>query len=239
MPRQTLRKSIHSAINTRVGHVQIHGQQAIQKLIRPNIKELADLATLHRWIEGYLEQMSTANLPVPALLEVTIHQAGIEYICEDGGANLVDVVAGGKTLLNRADLLDPILKVLRLAQSFGVYLDPHLKNFVWDGEFVSYVDFSPPYGISEYRQAILKTVTADHTSIVEQNLAAFSPDALAPHFVADLLGLENLTDEEIEILRLRFSDAGVQVAPSAEFKLQVAAIQEIEAERRLHSIYLM
>ena len=239
MPRQSLRKSMHSAINTRIGHVQIDGYRAVQKLIQPNIEGLADIATLQYWIESYLKQMRTAKLPIPAILKVTIHQAGIEYICEDGGENLVDVIKGRGRLLDREDLFDPILNVLKLAQSFGVYLDPHLKNFVWDGKSVRYVDFSPPYGISEYRQARLKIATVDHANIVEKNLAVFAPDALAPHFVADLLGLESLTEQEIETLRIRFSDAGIGIASSAEFKLQVAAIQEIEAERRLHSIYLM
>lgn len=227
-----------SVIHTQIEEYQREGRQAIRKSVRPNVNLPCSLADLKILIDEYIDVLIAAGFDLPAVFESYIDGDSIVYICEHAGLNVVELYPRADELLNSPFVLSGILRHFRLAQISGVAMDPHPKNFVFDGARVRFVDFSPPYHSNVYKDMRLNLARGAERALIESNFSAFEPQVLGYHFIGDFLNI-GWTHKQLERLYPYLADFNL-VEPNQKVGLARARrIRRIEDERLAKNIFLM
>ncbi len=230
--------SAFSVLNTEIEMYEVRGRKVLQKLVRMNVDLPCSLDQLKGFIDRYLDELLAAALPVPVIVESFIEEQGLVYVCEHAGANLAQLYRNVDALLRQENVFNDVLRLLRIAQLNEVAIDPHPKNFVYDGRNVSLVDFSPPYNIDEYKAMRLQIARDEERSLISTNFAAFEPDSLGYHFLGDFLNL----GWNLDALRKMYPylmDFGLVQEDSKAGLEKARFIRRIEDERLARNIYLM
>ncbi len=229
-----------SVNNTRVRRLTVNGESLVEKTIHRNAPLDVTSAELKAEMDSYRDQMTTAGVPMPRVVESQVTDDTIVYLCEDGGLNLVERYEQPELLTNgRADVLTSALSIIKRAIDAGLAIDPHIKNFVGEDADLAYVDFSPPLTMAyvEARCAVARDTERD---ILRENFAYFTPYFLPYHFAGDFLNVDPTADRLFPALHALLTDTGlISDVPLAEFISQARAIRALEDRRLQERIYLI
>lgn len=228
-----------SVINTEVKLFKDKDGQKVRKYVISNVDLGHSVIEMQGWIREYIERMLDAGMPLPDIHEDFIENEKIVFICKFAGKNVSQIYPEVKKLLENSEILKKVSDIISRAQDNSLWIDPHPKNFVVEDNVVSFVDFSPPYQIEEYRSARLAVESNPvRYDIVVQNFNVFRPENLFYHFVGDffkltsdisLIGDIYKTLQNRNLVHLDI-DAGLDKAKS---------IREIEDLKFKHNIFLM
>ncbi len=229
-----------SVNNTRVRRLTVNGESLVEKTISRNAPLDVTLTELKAEMDSYRDQLTTAGVPMPRVVESQVTDDTIVYLCEDGGLNLVERYEQPELLTNgRADVLTSALGIIKRAIDAGLAIDPHIKNFVGEDADLTYVDFSPPLTMAyvEARCAVARDTERD---ILRENFAYFTPYFLPYHFAGDFLNVDPTADRLFPALHALLTDTGlISDVPLAEFISQARAIRALEDRRLQERIYLI
>lgn len=232
------RFSVH---NTRIRRRAVNGVSVVEKTIRPNVALPLSLAELAREMDAYREALTGAGVPMPAVSERWEDGAGgVVYLCEDGGANLVErYPTPDPRVPAQADALAEAAAVIRRAVEAGLPLDPHVKNFVGEGGSLQYVDFSPPL-TAAYVEARCSAAQGEERRILQENFSRFQPKFLPYHFAGDFLNVDPSAERIFLDLHAMLTESGLlEGVPFAEFAAQARAIRALEDLRLREGVYLI
>ncbi len=229
-----------SVNNTRVRRLTVNGESLVEKTISRNAPLDVTSAELKAEMDSYRDQLTTAGVPMPRVVESQVTDDTIVYLCEDGGLNLVERYEQPELLTNgRADVLTSALGIIKRAIEAGLAIDPHIKNFVGEDADLAYVDFSPPLTMAyvEARCAVARDTERD---ILRENFAYFTPYFLPYHFAGDFLNVDPSAERLFPALHALLTDTGlISDVPLAEFISQARAIRALEDRRLQERIYLI
>jgi ribulose-phosphate 3-epimerase len=176
----------YTMLNTNVSIVNTAHGPLVKKTYVP--RSNVNIAELHKNALLYIEQIKKAGIPFPEIILMTHSDKQIECFCEFTGANAYDVCKQSLeyALKNHKKVIEAALDILATAKNQKLSLDPHFKNFTYDGKDVSYVDFMQPLNESyiKYRLSLSKP---DELKIIQDAFSVFTPELLGHHFAADFL----------------------------------------------------
>ena len=130
-----------------------------------------------------------------------------------------------------------VFNIIEKAKKNNLYLDPHPKNFTLLSGKVGFVDFTPPYGIEDYRTARLE-IEQRNKNIISNNLDVFHPENLFYHFIGDLFDISNDHQTILKLYQVMFENSFVNL-PTEEGIKKAKAIRAIEDDRISKNIFLM
>ena len=228
-----------SVVNTRIKLIEINNIKFIEKQIKLNVSLPCDLETVKGYIDKYLLSLFSAGLPMPSVQDSWIEGERITYRCKYRGQNIIERYRSPQYFLYHCEQeLREILKIIKMAQDYNIYIDPHPKNFVHDGEEIFFVDFSPPY-MEEYIDLRLSIVTPEERPIVEKNFSYFAPEHLGYHFAGDFLNIDVNFSTCFDDLYPHILEEGLINTTCEEFKRRAKNIRALEDLRLSKDIFLM
>ena len=201
---------------------------------RPHVEALFELTLT------YIEQLQKANIYFPAVKTATRGENYFLFLCEYKGINGVQYIEeyGFPMFLAPGGFLNQMFEIIRQAQHQKISLDPHIKNFVFDGEKVWYVDFSPPWG-KEYYQLRFSVASGEEKKILRSFFSCFEPKQLGYHAASDLLK----TDSSSLAMMPKIYDAlhkrGMVTSLYEYFLEEGSRIREAEATREMKDLFLL
>jgi len=137
---------------------------------------------------SYMRKLRQAGVPLAPLIEKKILGQRMIFISRYGGEPLNQCLLRFRTN-EQLRLLRQCYRIVEKCSRNSLGLDPHLKNFVFDGKKLSYVDFTPP--LSKDYVVFLRSLKgypkARQIAAVIKTLF-FAPN-LTTHFFADLYKL--------------------------------------------------
>lgn len=231
--------SSYSVINTNLRIKSIDGNKFIEKHIQPNISLPCSIQQLKAFVDKYILEIKSTGVPLPEIRESYITNDKLIYVCNFEGPNIIEAFSVYQLWDGEGyEALKQIINVLSLAKQHGCFLDPHPKNFVWNGEKVHYVDFSPPY-IKEFMEMRISLANNEELPIVEKNLSYFSPENLFYHFAGDFLNINQKLPEDflMNLYRQLISAKAIKTSYS-NFINRAKKIRELEDLRLKKKIYL-
>ncbi len=165
-------------------------KKCLRKVYKPNILDIVSLSEIKQMTDRYYNQLSNVLNRVPKILNSEIKENCIIYNVEKRGKNIFDMNFDIKTFDNFKVYIEKMVDMLNEAFISGIYIDPHPKNFVVEGDEVFYVDFFPPYS-EEYNEKVLDKFKGNKESyqIVKKNLGYFKGIDIFPHFCGDFLNI--------------------------------------------------
>lgn len=183
--------SCFSVINTSLKMCLRKGEPWVSKTIRPNISLPLSTVELAELFRHYLHTLKENGITLPEIIEDGIDGNGLKYLCRYEGSNIVQFFEPMLLVsIDNKTVLDKIFEIIAIAVRNNVYLDPHPKNFVWNGETVTFVDFSPPL-IDSYFKARLDCAGTEEKEIISANFQYFSPEWLPYHFAGDFRNIDS------------------------------------------------
>jgi hypothetical protein len=228
-----------SVINTGIRIINDGGQKIIEKRITPNIALPFPLERLMTMTDTYIDQIQAAEIPLPEVKSKHIHGKSIVYACQYKGPNIIQLFTPHQLVFNEIWLMEHAIEVFLKACMNSVYIDPHPKNFVWNGKELYYVDFSPPY-IDSFMKMRIEISKKEERSIIEDNFSYFGPEYLLFHFAGDFLSIEpDLKDDFFK----KLYDIVIMITQNKiefnQFIETAKAIRRLEDLRLSKGIYLL
>ena len=229
----------YSVINTKLRRREFHSEACIEKCIVPNVNLGVSLDKLKRLVDQYILQLKTAGIPLPPVRSARISEDGLLYVCRYAGKNIVECFGADELFtIGGHGMLEQITAVLANAITHNLCLDPHPKNFTWDGSTVNYVDFSPPY-LPEYVNLRLQVALENECAIIQENFRYFSPPYLIAHFVGDFFNVyPNVADGFIAKSYDWFFKKELITSSYEEFRDLAKRIRFLEDSRIERNIFL-
>ena len=229
----------YSVINTQIRHCVYNSEACVEKMISPNVALPLSLKELRDLVDTYIQQITEADIPLAPIRHVENQAKHLVYVCRYVGKNLIDQFTRDDLFrLSALPILEQIGEVLRKAQAFGLFLDPHPKNFTWDGSSIYYVDFCPPY-IPEYIDLRLQVAEKEERDLIVKNFTYFSPPYLFAHFVGDFFNIyPDFPEEFIANVYDWFVQKDLVHESYEEFRSLARKIRKLEDARLEKNIYL-
>jgi hypothetical protein len=211
----------------------------VDKFYTPNIDLGISLETLKAAIDTYIDELTQAGVPIPKVLDSGIKANQLYYRSEAKGKNIIEL---GFTPEN-ASLFSPhfeaMLGVIQKAHQAGVAFDPHPKNFVFENDQISYVDFYPPYGDRFDGWRLAQVTSEEEREIVSLNLSYFRTPHLAQHFCGDFLNIDRGSNIIFEQLYELAKKEHLFTGTFSEFEKQARTIRALEDRRIAAKIFLV
>jgi hypothetical protein len=211
----------------------------IEKSYKPNVNLGVSLEDIKKQIDLYIQDLNQAGVPLPKVINSGIRTGKIHYQCEAKGQNIIEL---GFTPDNADDFREhfkSMLKVIDKAANANLAIDPHPKNFVFEDESISYVDFYPPYGnvFDNWRLAIVQTEA--EKDIVSKNLSYFQKPYLAQHFCGDFLNIDRNSVKIFKTIYEIAIELKLFTGSFSEFETEATQIRALEDQRIAADIYLV
>lgn len=228
-----------SVINTQINIEVIDNIHYVRKEISPNISLPCSIRQLKSLIDEYIDEILNAGIAMPSIKESYIENGKLKYLSLYEGGNIIqtftiDTLTWGEGL----SAIDAIINILIKAQKRGIFLDPHPKNFVWNGQCIHYVDFSPPY-CKKFMEMRIALASEEELEIMKKNLSYFGPQYLPYHFAGDFYNVDPYISEEfLRLLFDRFVAKNVIDSNFDEFHSIAKRIRALEDLRLERCIYL-
>lgn len=180
----------NSVINTRISRIDLDGQDCIRKAIRPNVDTGLPLEALKCIVDDYIGSIVRSGIPMPAIHASHVEEGQLVYITQYEGPTVIDDFEA-HTFLDELGgrVLPGIIRSLKCAAKAGIHLDPHPKNFVWNGSALHFVDFSPPYS-DGFNARRIRLAQGEALDIVRANFDYFKPAHLFHHFAGDFYNID-------------------------------------------------
>lgn len=228
-----------SVINTQIDIEVINNIRYVKKEIRPNISLPCSIHQLKTLIDEYIDEILGAGIPMPKIKESYIENDILKHLSVYEGSNIIQAFTiDGLTHGEGLSVLDEIINILIKAQKGGIFLDPHPKNFVWNGHYIHYVDFTPPYS-KKFMEMRIGLANNEELPIVEKNFSYFSPENLFYHFAGDFFNVNQKLPEDfvVNLYRRLISAKAIKTSYS-NFIDRAKEIRELEDLRLKKGIYL-
>lgn len=228
----------YSVISTSVSVVIDAGILCVEKRYLTHVDLSISIEELKALVDEYILDCLNAKINMPKIMDSYIKSGQIYYRSVYAGENLVSKGFSSSTFANYDVQVEQMLRELRKAQIAGIMIDPHTKNFVFDGDNVYFVDVFPPYSMrfNELRNAVS---TPDEKSIVDLNLVYFHPENIGPHFCGDLLNIDPAFGIHFEDIYTRLVRHEIFAGNFQEFKKKAYLIRKTEDERLSRKIFLV
>ena len=228
-----------SVINTSVKLFVDDSSSFVKKTIKPNLEyDNVSVNKIKSWIDQYIKILINAGIPLPFIRNQDVIGSNIIYDCDFMGKNIVQLFSPLESIIDNKVILDQIIQIINSAQKNKVYLDPHPKNFVVEGGKVSFVDFTPPYQIKEYRDHRLGLESNKlKKKFIDDNFKVFSPKNLFYHFIGDFLKISSSDNFIISLYKMISQDGFLPL--DIEYGMTIArSIRKLEDERDSKEIKL-
>ena len=229
----------YSVINTSLQIRSIKGVQYIEKTIRPNVSIPLSPQELKALIDQYIVDIKASEIPLPEVKESFIVKDGLIYICRYEGPNIIQqftthhLVSG-----DGLEALEQIIQILAKAKQENLFIDPHPKNFVWNGERVHYVDFCPPY-VKDFMEMRIGMARNGELDIIEKNFSYFGPEYLFYHFAGDFFNVNpEISEDFFRNLHQQLITSNVIKSSYFNFIDKAKKIRKLEDLRLKKGIYL-
>jgi len=229
----------YSVINTSIQLRSIKGVQYIEKTVRSNLSMPISTQELKALIDQYIVDIKTSKIPLPEVKESFIVKDSLIYICRYEGPNIIQQFTTHNLLLgDGSEALEQTIQILAKAKKKNLFIDPHPKNFVWNGERVHYVDFCPPY-VKDYMEMRTGMARNEERDIVEKNFSYFGPEYLFYHFAGDFFNVNpEISEDFYRKLYQRFIASNVIKNSYFNFIDKAKKIRKLEDLRLKKGIYL-
>tara|TARA_B100001094_G_scaffold300318_1_gene325676 strand:- start:341 stop:1072 length:732 start_codon:yes stop_codon:yes gene_type:complete len=233
----TLSESDFSVINSNVKIVNQLNNKLIEKTICLNVDFDLPIKNIKCWIDDYYKIFRRIKINIPDEKASFCKGEKIIYKLEYLGLNMVQSFESIIDFYNDRKTLMSILNIIENAKNNNLYIDPHPKNFTLLNGKVGFVDFTPPYGIKDYRDARIK-IEKSNRNIISKNLDVFHPNNLFYHFIGDMF---NISDDYRTILKLyqfMYDNSFVNLPLDDGIK-KAKSIRAIEDDRLSRNLFLM
>lgn len=240
MPRMTApsRFSVH---NTRIRRLDLDGKPFVEKTIRRNVPLPMSLEELDRHLSDYRERLAAAGVGMPHVADTRVDGGSIICLCADGGPNLVEQYETPEVLVNEhRGVLESAVGILKRAADAGTAIDPHIKNFVGEGEELFYVDFSPPLVDAYIEARCAAARDREEREILQRNFAYFTGEFIPYHFAGDFLNVDSSAESLFPELYALLDDAGLLEGVSLEsFTAKACSIRALEDLRLSRGVFMI
>ena len=216
------------------GRKLIHKETEINSLLAPSSQVLFGL------IGSYQQEIQRCGIPLPQVLSSTSHPEKFLFVCAYEGPNVLQLLEGKPTaeLLGQKEILNQVLDILKLAQGGNLYFDPHIKNFVFNGSQVFYVDFTPPWG-KGYFDLRLSVAQPFEREILEPFFDCMRPETLGYHFAADFMKMSRAYLSIIPELYERMKEKNLVTGTYDHFLKIADSIMQRELKREREKVFLI
>jgi hypothetical protein len=230
----------YSVIGSRFKLQKKNGVKYIIKEVNLTSLPQDKLKDIQKQILDYFSSLKKAGVPVPKFKNSYQENGRLYLVFRYVGKNLVQVFRSSpKDLMNKhKKAMEKILIILKKVQKRGLFLDPHIKNFVAKNGRIYFVDFSPPY-TKKYNKMVLKSAKVSQKYIVKRNLDAFAPSNLGYHFAADLLREKKEIYPHMKELYNLLLKHCLIIGRYDKFTKKVNDIKKIEKDRIKRKIFLI
>lgn len=220
--------------------IEENGKKLFIKKIGFNAKIYGDISLFHKYLLDYVEQLEQAGIQLTPIKKSYIENNRVVFVTEYSGEGIAEKMKNEKPedfiRLNKKQILK-MLDIIKMAQKGRVFLDPHIKNFVFaDSGKICYTDFSPPY-TKKYLKFKLEHTSDKDKEMIKKIFTIFSPDELGYHFMADLI---KMNKDYMIILKELYSllkEKGIISLDYEESLKKAIHIKEIEEEKRRRNLY--
>jgi len=228
-----------SVINSNIKIINEKKSIFIHKTINLNVDFKISTKIIKNWVDTYYEMFRRSDINVPTIKESHCKKNIIIYKLEYLGLNLMQYFESLNSLYNDQDTLLKVFNIIGLATKNNFYMDPHPKNFTILDKNISFVDFTPPYGIDDYRKARLNLEKdKKDKKIISENFTVFHPKNLFYHFIGDLTNISNNNKIIRKIYQLLLKHNFVDLPIDKGIEKSVN-IRKIEDYRISKNIFLM
>ncbi len=230
----------YSVQDSKFSTVHFEGRECIRKETRLNVHLGIHWCDLEKAIIHYVTKLTSAGIPVPEIYKSEANQERLIYICEFKGPNILQYMRkiAPNDLLPEKKVLDRIFSILRKAQNARLNFDPHIKNFVWNGVELAYVDFTPPW-VDSYYDVRLSLACEHEKKILKDFFSCMEPQQLGYHFAADFLKMDPIYMSTMPRLFSILGEHNLIQGNFDAFVTRVNKIKEIEQQREREKLFLL
>lgn len=225
--------------DSELGIVEKNGEKLFIKKIGFSKEVYGDIAVFHKFLTDYISQFKKAGIPLPKIEESYVENGRVVFVSRYCGENILEKLGKEKPenliKLHKDEILK-MLDIIRLSQKNGLYLDPHVKNFIFDKEGIHYTDFAPPY-TQEYFRFKIKFVKDKDRKFMGKIFNIFSPSEVGYHFMADLIKMDEGYIKIMKELHALMKEKGIIDMDYDDSLKRAISIKELEEEKRRRNLF--